>query len=200
MDPIKMLKDLRDEADRINVAIAAVERHIREGANAMDQQCPAPLFEVVKTDQVLAKGFLASPAMSYLAVPDGGSSMTFINVNEAFQRLTGYRRDEVIGRSTVDLGLWADQDEQKTAMDDFRTAGRISDFEYRFRRKDGRIRNGLMAADTVELAGRMVAVVSSIDITERKRRAEETLKRALGVLAHAVVWTNKPPRSGSDMQ
>lgn len=193
MDPIKLLRQLHDEAERINEAIAGVERQIR--AAGVDQRVMVPPFEVVKTERLLAKGFLASPAMSYLSVLTAGNSMTFINVNEAFQRLTGYRREEVVGRSTEDVALWVDQDEQDAAMKHFRNDGRISDFEYRFRRKDGKIRDGLMAADTVELEGRMVAVVSAIDITERKRRAEETLERAL----HAVVWTNKPPPTGNDI-
>jgi PAS domain S-box-containing protein len=182
----KLLDELHYEAARIERAIAAVEQHIKTNENRDDDDCPeAPFVEFVQTDQ-LAKGFMASPSMSYLSLWNSDRSMEFVVVNEAFQRATGYRSEEVIGRSAEELNLWVDHRERDAALNSFATGGRIVDLEYRFRRKDGGIRHGLMAADTVDWDGRMVMVVSAIDITDRRMRAQVALTKAIEVLASGV--------------
>jgi len=68
-----------------------------------------------------------------------------LEVNAAFLRMTGFSRDEVIGRSTLELGLWDNQSQNRLMMAKaLRENGAIVDFETKFRKKSGEIRDALL--------------------------------------------------------
>jgi PAS domain S-box-containing protein len=59
-----------------------------------------------KSQEKFSKAFLASPAPMCIVDIDGNAR--FLEVNEAFERITGYPRSEVIGRTSTELGLYVD--------------------------------------------------------------------------------------------
>ncbi len=126
-----------------------------------------------KSEEKFARTFLCSPAIITICdINDGGR---LIEVNEAFERATGYRREEAIGRDAEELGLWADPGELEESIKQFRETARLRNFESRFRRKNGDIGIGLSSSELIELDGKPYAVSAIIDITERKN-AEANLK------------------------
>jgi PAS domain S-box-containing protein len=129
------------------------------------------ITELKQSEEKFVRAFRSSPAAATLNDLDDESRL--IEVNEAFERLTGYRRDEVIGRSTQELGLWADPHAYADAVRQARANGRVSEFEFRFRRKSGDVGIGLTSAELIELEGRTCAITSTIDITDRKRTEAE---------------------------
>ena len=124
-----------------------------------------------KSEERFAKTFLSSPAVTCLTDLDDGDR--FLDVNEAFEKVSGYGRDEAIGRTTGELALWADPREYEEATVQFRAAGGLRNFEYHFRRKSGDIGTGLISAELIELDGRRCALAATIDITDRKLAEEE---------------------------
>jgi two-component system, cell cycle sensor histidine kinase and response regulator CckA len=123
-----------------------------------------------KSEEKFSKIFRASPiAESILAWDDS----RILDVNEAFERVTGYRRDEAIGRTTADLELWVDAEQGEAALAQLRTSGFLRNFEHRFRRKDGDVGVGLLSADRLQIGASARIVTAVFDITERKRAEQE---------------------------
>jgi two-component system, cell cycle sensor histidine kinase and response regulator CckA len=97
----------------------------------------------------------------------------FVEVNEAFERATGYRRDEAIGQTSVELGLWADLEQREAFYAELRANGFVRNFEHQFRRKDGEVGTGLLSADRFQIGAKVRLVAAIIDITDRKRAERE---------------------------
>ncbi|HEY8560989.1 MAG TPA: PAS domain S-box protein [Pyrinomonadaceae bacterium] len=119
-----------------------------------------------ESEERFAKAFNSSPLVLTITSLKTGK---LIEVNETFVRTTGYAREETIGRSTAELGLWANPDDRREELKAVRTAGEIRDLEYRFRLRDGREIIGLLSAELLEIRGEPCALTVIQDITERKK-------------------------------
>ncbi|RFO94726.1 GGDEF domain-containing protein [Rhodoferax lacus] len=125
--------------------------------------------------------FMTSPdAINITRVEDG----RYLEVSAGFERMTGWRRDEVVGRTSVELGLWADGGDRQRFMQALERDGRYENLEARFKAKDGHIVVGLMSAHLMVVKGERCLLSVTRDITERKH-AEEKLKLAASVFSYA---------------
>ena len=97
-----------------------------------------------------------------------------VDVNTAVVTRFGYSRDELIGRSTVDLSIIA-PDARAALFERLQREGRLVDAELQVTCKDGTVRDCLGYADIIELPGGPHLLISLIDITERKQ-AERQLR------------------------
>jgi PAS domain S-box-containing protein len=123
--------------------------------------------------------FRASPiGMSITRLADG----QVIDVNPAFLDMFGYTRDEVIGRTTLELNMWAGAEARSNLMQILHEEGRAPDFITTFRRKSGEIGDLFASAELIDLAGEHYMLAVMQDITERKR-AEELLEQRAAQLA-----------------
>jgi PAS domain S-box-containing protein len=109
----------------------------------------------------------------------------FVDVNESWQNLTGFTREEVIGRTPLELNIWVDFGERDRLIRRLREQGIVRGFEIQIRQKSGNIRHLIMAAEMIELAGEPLMLSMAVDITDRKqveeelRRGEERLRLTL---------------------
>lgn len=92
-----------------------------------------------------------------------------LDVNGGFTSGFGYARDEVVGRTTAELGLWPTLARRLALIEQLRAQGSLRDVEQDFRHRDGRLRTGLMAFSVVELDGAECVVAIIRDITSRKQ-------------------------------
>jgi PAS domain S-box-containing protein len=109
------------------------------------------------------------------------------DVNEAFLKLTGFTREEVLGRTTLELGVWMDPAQRERGRALLRTGQPIRDMTARFRMKDGSERVCVLAGGLVTLDGEPCMLTALTDITDRTR-AEEALReseRRFMLLFHA---------------
>ena len=137
--------------------------------------------ELIRSEEKFSKSFRQSPlAISISSMKDG----CYIDVNETFEQQTGWCRDEVIGRSSADINLWADPHQRSLFIQRLLAEGNVRDLEVRIRRKDGRIRTTLGSAELIEVHGKPCALSVIADVTER-RRAEEELASLSGRLIEA---------------
>ncbi|MGB9407821.1 MAG: PAS domain S-box protein, partial [Terracidiphilus sp.] len=105
----------------------------------------------------------------------------FIEVNEAFLKVTGFKRDEVIGHTALEIGIWANSAERQKLVEEIRKNAVCRNFETQYRTREGTLRWGVLSVSQIEIGG--VACILSItrDITDAKA-AEERLAAAAEAL------------------
>jgi len=127
-----------------------------------------------KSEEKFSKAFRQSPIILTLT---SLKDHRYIDVNETFEHVTGWRRDEVIGKTPFDIGFWTQPAERIELTNRLLSEGRLRDVETSFRMKDGSVRIGLSTGELIELHGEPCMLGAGTDITERKR-AEEALERS----------------------
>src|SRR5436309_2559226 len=76
-----------------------------------------------------------------------------LDVNETFVRMTGYTREEALGRTPVELGLWLEPEKRAAGLDRLRLNQPLRNVEQQFRMKNGEVRVALCSAEIIELDG-----------------------------------------------
>jgi PAS domain S-box-containing protein len=102
----------------------------------------------------------------------------YLEVNETFARLTGYARDEIIGRTPDELNLWVDPLQRIELLKRLREEGSFHNVEARFHMRNGGIRIGLASAELIEIDGEQCLLALISDITEVKQAQDVRLKHA----------------------
>lgn len=97
-------------------------------------------------------------------------------VNDAWCALTGYRREEVIGRVSADLGLWPLRDQRTALLAHLERGERVRHMPRQMRCKDGRIVDLLYSAEPFRWNDEPAFIGISIDVTDL-RRAHEEIRR-----------------------
>jgi len=92
-----------------------------------------------------------------------------IDMNEAWQAITGYAWEEAIGRNPVDLNLWVDPAERSRLTQKVSEREAVQAFEMRLRKKTGEIRILLMSAEIVKLQEELCILTTAQDVTELKQ-------------------------------
>jgi PAS domain S-box-containing protein len=127
------------------------------------------------SEERFSKAFRASPIpMSIVTYRDG----RYLDVNDSFLRNSGYTREEIIGRTTTDINLYADPSERARLRRVLEVEGRINNIEVRRRVKSGEVRVALTSSELINLDGELCILTTTNDISERKL-AEERLEASL---------------------
>jgi len=122
-----------------------------------------------KSEEKFSKAFKESPLAFSLT---GANDHRYLEINDTFVRLTGWSREEVIGRTPFDIGIWVDPRQRIQLAKRLLAAGSVRDLEVSFRTKDGQIRTGLGSEELIEVNGEPCALSVIADITEVKRAEE----------------------------
>lgn len=91
-----------------------------------------------------------------------------LDVNAAFEILTGYSRAESIGNSGDNLHLWNDSTSRTAFLEQLQRDETVLDYEFIMRRKDGTLRNALNSCQYIEINGERCSLNIVRDITEKK--------------------------------
>ncbi|HMK59978.1 MAG TPA: ATP-binding protein [Dissulfurispiraceae bacterium] len=140
-------------------------------------------------EEKFRKIFRSSPDWVTLSLLEGG---IYLDVNDAFCRDTGYCREEIIGRSSLEFGLWPDPAMRKTMVDELRASGSLKDRELELRTKSGEIKTVLRSAELITIDGKSCLISVNKDITDHKlleaqlRQAQkmEAVGQLAGGIAH----------------
>jgi PAS domain S-box-containing protein len=100
-----------------------------------------------------------------------------LEVNDAFCRITGWTREEIIGRTIPEIGFWTEPGLRVEGLQRLREGGSVRDLEARFRTKSGAEVVALANADLVVVDGRPCVITALMDITARVR-AEKALRES----------------------
>lgn len=99
------------------------------------------------------------------------SDSSFADVNDRFLRMSGYRRDEVIGRTTVELGMLTPHGREELLARQLAEGG-VSDFELQSRVKSGQPITLLMSSRPIDYDDEPCFITVMIDVTDRAKAAD----------------------------
>jgi PAS domain S-box-containing protein len=143
-----------------------------------------------RSEERLAKAFRATPdAIVISRMADG----LILEVNDGWQKLFGHQPDEVLGQTSIALGVYADPCDRSEILGRLQKDGFLHDFELKIRRKSGEIRQASMSVELLEIDGVRCWLSILRDITERKQaeaalRESEWRLRRTQEIAHLGSW------------
>lgn len=139
------------------------------------EQLKLDAWDKRRTQLKFATIFDASPDIVTLSECETGR---FLDVNGGFEKILGYKRTDVVGRTSLDLGIWATPQIRNDLVTALMREGRLSNFQSKGRRQNGELFDGLVSAELFELDGKACMILVARDITPLKQQ-EELLRRSL---------------------
>lgn len=125
------------------------------------------------SEEIFRKVFTTSPdSISINRLSDG----MYVSVNEGFTNILGFTKEDIVGKTSLQLNIWADPENRDTLTRELLEKGKIESLEAVFHRKDGGTVFGLMSAALIDFAGVPHILSITKDITRRKL-IEEALER-----------------------
>jgi PAS domain S-box-containing protein len=126
--------------------------------------------------------FNTSPDAVLITRPNDG---LIVNINEKFTELTGYSRDESVGKSSLSINIWADPEDRRRVVAELGEKGFCENYEAVFNMKDGSRLTGIMSAKIINILGVPHIISVTRDITRRKE-AEDEIRRLNAELEERV--------------
>jgi PAS domain S-box-containing protein len=132
-------------------------------------------------EEKFSKAFRESPLILTLT---RAKDHRYIDVNDTFERITGWNRDEVIGRTPFDLAIWVDPSQRLDFVKRLLAGDTVRNLEVRARMKDGKIRTISGSAVLIKIKDETCVLSLIADITglktaeEAKRLAEQQAEEA----------------------
>lgn len=127
-----------------------------------------------QSEEKFAKAFRSCPSAFTITRQSDGCH---IEINDSFCKFIGYTREEVLGRTAVDLNLWVDWEERAQLFHLLQKEGVIRNYEFKFRTKPGEVRTALLSAELINLDGQIHVISVSQDISDHKQ-AQAALQQA----------------------
>ena len=127
-----------------------------------------------RSEERFAKAFNANPNYATVSRLEDGR---FVAVNQGFERVTGWKAQEALGRTVTDIGLWADPAEREELVRRLREAGEWHGFKVHFRKKSGEVILVEGSCVLAEIGGEQQIIGIGRDITE-VQRAQDALRQS----------------------
>ena len=127
-----------------------------------------------KSEEKFRKAFITSPdSININRLTDG----MYISINEGFTKITGYSEKEIVGKTSIELNIWADLSDRDKLVKGIKANGKVENLETTFKTKNGSLRKGMMSAALIDLDGVPHILSMTRDVTERKKAEEELKER-----------------------
>jgi PAS domain S-box-containing protein len=117
------------------------------------------------SEERFAKAFRASPDVLIISRQVDGQ---ILEVNDSWEELFGYSRDEVIGRSSLELNLFVNPADRQQLIHQLQQAGSVRDYELEIRRKTGEVRQASLSTEMIVIHDESCLLTILRDITERR--------------------------------
>ena len=128
--------------------------------------------------ELFSKAFDFSPInMTITRVSDG----RFLAVNGAEDRVQGFTAAELLGRTSVEVGVWRDDAERQQFIAELRRQSHVDGRDTQMRHKDGSMIDCRMWSVIIDIAGQPCVLSSTINTTDQKRREALLIDMAKGL-------------------
>ena len=156
---------IRDENGEV-VGYVGVARNITEERRAQDA--------LRASEEKFSLVFRHSPSpMILLRLID----RKIADVNDSFLELYGFGKEEVIGRTVLELGMWANPDERSRIVDQLELAGRVRNEEVTLLTRSGERRRVLAHGDVINIGSEQWVLATTEDVTA-ERAARDALRQS----------------------
>jgi PAS domain S-box-containing protein len=132
------------------------------------------LDELRQSEERFSKAFRANPQPMALTTMAEGR---YLDVNDSLLAISGYQREELIGHTALELGVWGAPERRHDFIAQLREKGSLVNVETKFRTKNGEVRTFLSSAEQLEIDGLDCLLIASSDITERMK-AQQALQES----------------------
>ena len=148
------------------------------------------LSKLKESEEKFSKAFHCSATLMAISTIESGK---FIEVNDRFLQTLGYRREEVIGKTSEEIGLFADAGQRGAVKQIIQKQGHVRDYELKICTKQGDLRYALFSADLLQLQGNRYFLTVANDITDlrnsqKKLHDSERRLRTLIETLPDLVW------------
>ena len=169
------LSGLTKEGKELPIELSLAPMNLRGGWHAVGivrditqrKQAEASLLS---SEEKFRKLFYGSPVMLSITTRDEGR---YLEVNDAAINQFGFTREEVIGKTPLDLGLFEDPQQIREVIEKRRRDAMPVRYEATMLRGDGSRMEALISSDPMEYDGRACVISVIVDISESKKAAEE---------------------------
>lgn len=142
--------------------------------------------ELQASEDKFSKAFYRSPLLMTISKIDNGR---YLEVNEEFCRKTGYDKNDVIGKTSVEIGFISPKDRLRI-IQELDNSGRVSELELKLTKKDGSSIVCLYSGERIEIGGQNRLLSIAVDLTEWKKmekRIQDSQKMdSMGNLAGGI--------------
>jgi PAS domain S-box-containing protein len=168
---------------RLSASLIALEGERCIFSEAVDFTDMNQMVEQLRaSEQRFSRAFHAGAGAFAIVTLETGR---FVDINAGVCEMTGYSREQLLGQSIYRIKIWADPRDRRRLVRRLLAEGVVRNFDFRFRRKSGERRTGLISAALIELGGERCMISGAVDLTER-HEAEEALIRARDELERRV--------------
>lgn len=165
--------ELLRQAIGVCTSLDAGIRNFTEHVDSLREQLAASEERCKHADDLFQLAYENSPFSMALATLDEGR---FVDVNSVFLTRLGYLREEVIGKSSAELGIFPESEGRRWLVEGLAKAGQVNAVEMMARRKNGEHIRGRIYARVVMYRGQK-CILSLTQNIEEIRRAEEEAQR-----------------------
>ncbi len=165
--------ELLRQAIGVCTSLDAGIRNFTEHVDSLREQLAASEERCKHADDLFQLAYENSPFSMALATLDEGR---FVDVNSVFLTRLGYLREEVIGKSSAELGIFPESEGRRWLVEGLAKAGQVNAVEMMARRKSGEYIRGRIYARVVMYRGQK-CILSLTQNIEEIRRAEEEAQR-----------------------
>jgi PAS domain S-box-containing protein len=119
-----------------------------------------------------------------------------VDANDAACQLLGYRKEEVAGHTTLQIGIWPSTEARDRYLELLKHQGSVRNVEVALRSRSGEVRQCLLSSELIELNGKQCSVTVGDDITESKRleRALRLTQFSVDQAVEAIMWLDPSAR------
>jgi PAS domain S-box-containing protein len=179
----EMLRSQVDEYMRSQDELLATEEMLRsqivefrithDQLLATEEILRVQLDVIAESSQKFKAVFEHSPiTVALTSIPEG----TFSDVNKAFTEMFGFSREEVLGRTTVELEVWRYDSARNSCLQQLKDSGAVQNFEAEMRRKNSEVFTVLFSGVLLEIAGKPCVLSTVMEVTEQKRLQNQLLQ------------------------
>lgn len=162
----KITKNLQSKIQEMESQILTRSKEVQLINSELEQK----IQQLIDSENKFQKAFQASAAgMTITKLSDS----TYLDVNNTFTKMVGLSREEIIGKTSKDLGLIMNFERREEIMKELKEKGSIKNIEMTICNRFAQVIEILASIETTEIEGEKYAINIIYDITQRKRAEEQ---------------------------